>query len=350
MDRKISINDGMVSKLLSTKNDDNVYYLVLSDLDKREIFIVKKRMIEKLTLNEIASSLMITRERVRQILLKIIEKVSHKIKSAGVYKKLIEFLRESVFVDEQGIRTEINRLTNKKMEKDEIELLSEIFLRCLLFEHKIIMQKFGKNQKIFYLEEYKHIIKKIFDYFNELLTKDKKRINILLKFDREIEEFILKLFFDSNLPIRNFNLSFVKKFLWINYIKSLGLREIIYFILKLEGKPMHFTEITLKAEKLLNKSINERYIHNRLIEDAKFSWAGNGYYALSEWGYPPQAKEIIDVVLYLIEKNGRALTTEEIYEFILSKYRVYKNSIYMALKSYENKKVKRIGKKLWINM
>jgi len=70
-------------------------------------------------------------------------------------------------------------------------------------------------------------------------------------------------------------------------------------------------------------------------------------YALSKWGYPKYVNSIEDVIVWFIKENARAVTEEEIYEFMLPLYRVKKWSIFNTLVREEGKTFKRIGKKLW---
>ncbi|MGC8758178.1 MAG: hypothetical protein ACP5QX_07040, partial [Caldisericaceae bacterium] len=53
------------------------------------------------------------------------------------------------------------------------------------------------------------------------------------------------------------------------------------------------------------------------------------------------------VIVWFIKENARAVTEEEIYEFMLPLYKVKKESIFNVLVREEDAIFKRIGKKLW---
>ncbi len=114
--------------------------------------------------------------------------------------------------------------------------------------------------------------------------------------------------------------------------KSVGDRA--YFILKKEGKPLHFFEIAQRINEslLLNRSkpYHPQTVHNDLIKDPRFVLIGRGIYALSEWGYKPGT--VKDVILNILQKAGRPLDKEEIVKEVLRQRQVKRSTISVVLK------------------
>lgn len=126
------------------------------------------------------------------------------------------------------------------------------------------------------------------------------------------------------------------------------LRIALRFILKRAQRPLHIEELAVQFEKEFGFpiSLNETYELMSLYK-REFAWVGSGAYALTEWGYPGYVRSIKDVITWFIKQKGRAVTEKEIYEFMLPRYNVKKESILNIIKRYENTHFKHIGRKLW---
>ena len=120
------------------------------------------------------------------------------------------------------------------------------------------------------------------------------------------------------------------------------LRDKIFFILRNENKPLHFTDITKKiiAKNFDNKAVNIQAVHNELIRHPQFILIGRGIYALSDWGYE---KGTVAEVIEKILKEKSEMDQDEIINEVLKKRQVKKITIVLALKN--NDKFERIGRK-----
>jgi hypothetical protein len=112
-------------------------------------------------------------------------------------------------------------------------------------------------------------------------------------------------------------------------IKPKGVKDKAYITLKKEGKPLHFREVAT-----LLKTALPQTVHNELIKDNRFVLVGRGIYALTEWGYFPG--EVKDVMIRVIQEEGRPMTREEIAEKVLQQRMVKKNTIFQNLSSKRN--------------
>ncbi|OGZ33800.1 MAG: hypothetical protein A2Y98_02655 [Candidatus Portnoybacteria bacterium RBG_19FT_COMBO_36_7] len=117
-------------------------------------------------------------------------------------------------------------------------------------------------------------------------------------------------------------------------ISPRGVRDKAYLILKKEGRPFHFSEVTDLINQQLSSS-RQAYVqtvHNELIKDPRFVLIGRGIYALGEWGYEPGT--VIDVIFQILKKEG-SMQKEEILKKVLAKRLIKENTILINL---QNKK------------
>ena len=96
------------------------------------------------------------------------------------------------------------------------------------------------------------------------------------------------------------------------HVRIRNTRDFAYLTLKRHGSPMHFTEVATGIDKLFRRKTHPATTHNELIKDKRFVLVGRGLYALKEWGYEPGI--VRDVIRNILEREGGALTREEIAE------------------------------------
>ncbi len=116
-------------------------------------------------------------------------------------------------------------------------------------------------------------------------------------------------------------------------INPRGMRDKAYLVLKKEGSPYHFTDIT----KLINKanfSSQKAYpqtVHNELIKDQRFVLIGRGIYALTEWGYKPGI--VKDVIKQILAENKLPLSRKEIVSAVLEQRKVKPSTVIINLQN-----------------
>ncbi|MFA7286985.1 MAG: sigma factor-like helix-turn-helix DNA-binding protein [Patescibacteria group bacterium] len=113
-------------------------------------------------------------------------------------------------------------------------------------------------------------------------------------------------------------------------VRPRRMNDKIYLILKHEGKPLHFTEISARvnAAGFDKKVAKPPSVHNELILDKRFVLVGRGTYALREWGYRPGT--VSDVIVAIVKEKG-ALTREQLVSAVLARRIVKQQTIHLAL-------------------
>lgn len=105
----------------------------------------------------------------------------------------------------------------------------------------------------------------------------------------------------------------------------------IYLVLKKEGKPMHYTRIAERINKIHfdNRKAYPPTVHNELILNDRYVLVGRGIYALKEWGYKPGV--VAEVIVDVLKKSDQPMSREQIVEAVLAQRLVKKNTIHLAL-------------------
>ena len=113
-------------------------------------------------------------------------------------------------------------------------------------------------------------------------------------------------------------------------IKTKGVRDYAYLILRRHGSPIHFREVAKLISEVFNKKAHVATTHNELIKDPRFVLVGRGLYALKEWGYSTGV--VREVIRDIIKKDG-ALTKDTILEKVLKERYVKPNTVMVNLQN-----------------
>lgn len=111
-------------------------------------------------------------------------------------------------------------------------------------------------------------------------------------------------------------------------IRTKGIRDYAYLVIKRAGQPMHFSDVAKTISQLFAKEAHVATTHNELIKDQRFVLVGRGLYALSEWGYQPGV--VRDVIRDVLKKHG-PLTRERVMEEVKKVRYVKDNTILVNL-------------------
>lgn len=113
-------------------------------------------------------------------------------------------------------------------------------------------------------------------------------------------------------------------------VKTRGIKDFAYLMMKKHGSPMHFREVAQAIVDTFGRKTHVATTHNELIKDPRFVLVGRGYYALQEWGYKPGV--VRDVIAEILQKEG-PLSKEEVVDRVLKERFLKKNTILVNLQN-----------------
>jgi hypothetical protein len=111
-------------------------------------------------------------------------------------------------------------------------------------------------------------------------------------------------------------------------IRTKGIRDYAYLVIKQHGKPMHFSDVAKTISSMFAKKAHVATTHNELIKDPRFVLVGRGLYALAEWGYQPGV--VRDVIRDILKSQG-PMNREEVMEAVKKVRYVKDNTILVNL-------------------
>jgi len=123
-------------------------------------------------------------------------------------------------------------------------------------------------------------------------------------------------------------------------ISPQGVKDRAYLVLKKQGRPLHFVNITeLINQTFLDRPAYTQTVHNELIKDDRFVLAGRGTYALREWGYEPGTVE--DIIERILRASKKPMTKKEVLDAVLAQRQVKPTTVVLNLQ--RSPKTQRLG-------
>jgi len=304
------------------------------------------------TLQEIGEQYNITRERVRQIEKNGLDYlVQSKIQSRlkPVQDEIFSYFKdygdmrreEKAFDDLVCYCVPASKLAQMQKNSQELALcrsalnliltLGQPFERIPETDQFYPAWTINKNS----LKTAKRTVDSAIKYFgkNHQLLKDAELFQVIKKSLPDISDKAALSYIDVSKLIEKNNFGEFGPADWPE-ISPRGVRDKAYLILKKEGQPFHFSEVT----NLINQQLPDprqayvQTVHNELIKDPRFVLIGRGIYALGEWGYEPGT--VVDVISQILKKEG-PLSKEDIVKKVLAKRLIKENTILINL---QNKK------------
>lgn len=111
-------------------------------------------------------------------------------------------------------------------------------------------------------------------------------------------------------------------------VRTKGVRDYAYLVIRHNGSPMHFSEVADAIESIFNRPAHSATCHNELIKDDRFVLVGRGLYALVEWGYGMGV--VRDVIRDTLKEQG-PLSRDEILKKVRKERYVKDNTILVNL-------------------
>lgn len=290
------------------------------------------------TLEEIGKKYNITRERVRQI-----EEVAFsdlkKNKAVIILRPL--FNKIDKFLNQEGkVAREERLLSSLTGFETEHPLRGAVYFALTLGEpyHRFVesdkFYPFWTNSK-----ESLERINQLIDSLVQRIEKENKTFGFeqVLSYVKEIDRGLNKRHLGSYLDAtkrisrNNFNQFGLSHWPEIN---PRGAKDRAYIVLKEQGRPLHFREVTDLINQLgLSSSLAQaQTVHNELIKDDRFILVGRGTYALREWGYRPGT--IKEVIAQVLEENG-PMAKNEILTRVLESRLAKENTVLINLQNKE---------------
>lgn len=334
-----------------TFNPQKVTKSFLAVLPERSRSVLKKRFgldvgSPKMTLESIGKAYKITRERVRQIENSAISSI-RKSPAFAAYKSVFEELK-NLMHEYGGLVHEADFLEHISKDKDFQNhvnfflVLGDEFSRLKEddeFKHrwtvnKELTEKIHESLRALYkslteddLISESEMTVRFLDHLKTLVkdVRDEELAKRWLKLSKKIGKNNLGEWGISSSP----------------NVKTRGIRDLAYLILRRHGSPMHFSEVAKEITKTFGKSANVATCHNELIKDKRFVLVGRGLYALTKWGYA--RGNVRDIVKSIIEKDGPQ-TKDEILKKVLRERYVKENTILVNLQNSKFFKKDKEGK------
>lgn len=114
-------------------------------------------------------------------------------------------------------------------------------------------------------------------------------------------------------------------------IKTRGIKDYAYLVVRKKGQPMHFREVAKEIFNEFKKKAHVATCHNELIRDTRFVLVGRGIYGLREWGH--SGGIVRDVIVEVMNKQGKPLSKNEIIELVKKERIVKDNTVIVNLQN-----------------
>lgn len=313
---------------------------ILSPLQDRAFDVIVNRYglgndVERKTLEEIGQKYGITRERVRQIenaALAIIRKSQEFKAEEASFEELKNVVRElgAVLAEEELL----SNLAKDKENQNHIHLhlvLGDVFTKHKEDEHFKARWSVDSSLTAIIHDSLHSLYKNLSD--DELISEAEVISRFLDHVKDLSEEFkneeIARRWLNISKQVSKNPLGEWGKVESSN-VKTRGIRDYAYLVMRKHGSPMHFKEVARSITETFKKKTHVATTHNELIKDTRFILVGRGIYALKEWGYKPGI--VRDVIKEIIKKEG-PMSKEDVIDRVMKERYLKKNTILVNLQN-----------------
>lgn len=290
---------------------------------------------ERMTLESIGKTYEITRERVRQIensALSLIRKSQAFKDEKGVFEELKKLLHTlGGVVSEQEL---LSHVSKDKLTQNHIHLyltLGDDFIKHKEDDH--FKTRWSVSDEV--SDEVHKSLKNLYSSLsdNEIISENE----LIARFLDEVKglseqyrtEEITRRWLEISKKINKNPLGEWGKST-SSSIKTRGVKDYAFLMMRKHGSPMHFREVAKAVANTFDKKCHTATCHNELIKDNRFVLVGRGIYALSEWGY--KSGVVRDVIRELLKKNG-PMSKEDIVDQVMKERYLKKNTILVNLQN-----------------
>ncbi|MBI3273611.1 MAG: hypothetical protein HYZ69_00550 [Candidatus Colwellbacteria bacterium] len=114
-----------------------------------------------------------------------------------------------------------------------------------------------------------------------------------------------------------------------------GIKDKAYVVLLAKKKPLHFSDIASGINEFVpgRRKALKQTVHNELIKDPRFVLVGRGTYALRTWGY--KEGTVADILYALLRETKRPLEKKEVIDLVLGERMVKPNTVILNLNEHE---------------
>ena len=325
---KISFKPKQVTKRILSPLQDRSYDVIvgrfgLSDNSERK------------TLEAIGDAYNITRERVRQIeaaALNTIRKSSEYKSEGGTFDELRAIIRElGALIAEEELLPMIAKDQSIQNHLHFYLVLSEAFVKHK--EDEFFKARWTTDSAL--TETVHNSLKKLYESLTpDELVPESELINRFLDHLKEVNSEY------KNAEVAKRWLCISKKMCrnplgeWGKAesanVKTRGVKDYAYLVMRKHGSPMHFREVAKSIEATFGKKTHTATCHNELIKDKRFVLVGRGIYALAEWGY--KAGVVRDVIAEILKKEG-PMSKDAVVEHVMKERYLKKNTILVNLQN-----------------
>lgn len=309
---------------------------VLATIEReREREIVSRRFglfDRKETLEQIGELLGITRERVRQLEKAVVQRLKAAAEKDLPHIKDVE-VQISEILAEQGSVARISTLAdkfegdNERLTQSRISFLASLCPKLIViddndnFHHAVALKSAHDDKQL------RAAVAKIIDAIKK--AGEPVKIDAISEaVNDKVTAHVAALASTSKqLATLNGLWGLIK---W-PMVNPKNIRDKIYVILNVNGKPLHFNEIAsaIKDSEFKRKDVTTQAIHNELIKDGRFVLIGRGIYALKEWGYAKGT--VADIISDVLKKANEPLHRDEIVKRVLKSRQVKETTILLNL-------------------
>lgn len=320
----------------NTVNLEQVVNDILATIEReREREIVSRRFglfDRKETLEQIGELLGITRERVRQLEKAVVLRLKASAEKdlphvAGIQTDIAAILEANGSVMRVAQLSEVFAKDNERLTQARVSFLANLCPELIVVDdndnyfHAVAIKSVHDEKQL------RSAISKIIDSIKKIGQPTKIEAVAEATGEKDATHTAALAGVSKQLATLNGLWGLVK---W-PMVNPKNIRDKIYVILNVNGKPMHFNEISsaIKGSEFKRKDVTTQAIHNELIKDGRFVLIGRGIYALKEWGYSKGT--VADIIIDVLKKAKEPLHRDEIVKRVLKSRQVKETTILLNL-------------------